>query len=222
MTHQVAIVEEEENLTKEDNIRVIKEKENYFDKIMAVESKDLKFYFDPRKQSDDDEYHDDWMYCYFMEVCPHQQDLEQLSKNINKTMQELYEIMDTELPPRIPQNVHGYFHLGSQRKQKHESNYNHAKLPTRLDLCNHWDKESVTSSNFMTDEGPKVGNFVFFYAIDCKTKAGKQIKPVGINPKPRAIKASYDIGKMMDVFCNLNIHFPVYILKKIILGICFY
>ena len=118
-------------------------------------------------------------------------------------MEELYEIMDTELPPRISQNVHGYFHLGSQRKQKHESNYNHAKLPTRLDLCNHWDKESVTSSNFMTDEGQKVGNFVFFYAIDCKTKAGKQIKPVGINPKPRAIKASYDIGKIYD--CSIYI-----------------
>ena len=79
MTHQVAIIEEdkEENFNN-DNIRVIKESENYFDKIMAVESKDLKFFFDPRKQSDDAEYHDDWMYCYFLEVCPHQQDLEQL------------------------------------------------------------------------------------------------------------------------------------------------
>ena len=114
-------------------------------------------------------------------------------------MEELYEIMDTELPPRISQNVHGYFHLGSQRKQKHESDYNHAKLPTRLDLCNHWDKETVTSSNFITEEGLKVvGNFVFFYAIDCKTNSGTQIKPVGINPKPRAIKASYDIGKIYD------------------------
>ena len=112
-------------------------------------------------------------------------------------MEELYEIMDTELPPRISQNVHGYFHLGSQRKQKHESDYNHAKLPTRLDLCNHWDKDTVASSNFITEEGLKVmGNFVFFYAIDCKTNSGTQIKPVGINPKPRAIKASYDIGKI--------------------------
>ena len=114
MTHQVAIVEEgkEEENFNSDNIRVIKESENYFDKIMAVESKDLKFFFDPRKQSDDAEYHDDWMYCYFLEVCPHQQDLEQLSKNINKSLEEINEIMDTELPPRIPQNVHGYFHLG--------------------------------------------------------------------------------------------------------------
>ena len=80
MTHQVAIIEEdkEEENFNSDNIRVIKESENYFDKIMAVESKDLKFFFDPRKQSDDAEYHDDWMYCYFLEVCPHQQDLEQL------------------------------------------------------------------------------------------------------------------------------------------------
>ena len=78
MTHQVAIHEEEENLKNDDHIKVIKESEKYFDKIMAVESKDLKFYFDQRKQSDGDEYHDDWMYCYFLEVCPHQQDLNQL------------------------------------------------------------------------------------------------------------------------------------------------
>ena len=111
MTHQIAIIEEEENL-KYGNTRIIKESENYFDKVMAVESKDLKFFFDERKQNDENEDHDNWMYCYFMIVCPHRQNLEQLSKNINKSLEEINEIMDTELPPRIPQNVHGYFHLG--------------------------------------------------------------------------------------------------------------
>ena len=112
-------------------------------------------------------------------------------------MEELYEIMDTELPPRISQNVHGYFHLGSQRKQKHESDYNHAKLPTRLDLCNHWDKETVSSSTFQTvEDSIKEGKFIFFYAVDTRIRLGKQIKPVEINPKPRAIKATYNIGKL--------------------------
>ena len=90
--------------------------------------------------------------------------------------------------------------LGSQRKQEHEPNYNHDKLPTRYDLCNQWDKETVMSSNFMTDEGPKEGKFVFFYAIDCKTKAGKQIKPVEITPKPRAITTNYVIGEFDGFF----------------------
>ena len=114
-------------------------------------------------------------------------------------MEQLSEISDKELPPRIIQNVHGYFHLGSQRKQQHETDYYHDKLSTRLDLCNQWDKETVPSSAFMTDEGPKEGKLVFFYAVDCKTQAGKQIKPIEINPKPRAIKASYCIGKFWDL-----------------------
>ena len=198
MTHQVAVVELDVQNSSNDT-KVLKESDSYFDKITAVESKDLKFYFEKRKQSDLEEEHDSWMYCYFMEVCPHQQDLAQLAKNINKTVDELQDIMDTELPPRIPQNVHGYFQLGSQRKQIHDSNYDHAKLPTRLDLCNHWDKDTVSHSNFMSKEGPKHGQFVFFYAVDCKINDDSQIKPVEINPKPRAIKASYDLGRLGNI-----------------------
>ena len=181
MTHQVAIIEVAQQT---DKVTILKESEDYFDRILAVESKDLKFYLEKRKQSSQAEEHDNWMYCYFLEVCPHQQDLPQLAKNLNKTLDELKEIMDTELPPRIPQNVHGYFQLGSQRRKMHDPTYEHDKLPTRLDFCNHWDKNTVSSSMFMTDEGPKDGQFVCFYAIDCQ---GQQVKPVEIFPKPRAI-----------------------------------
>ena len=198
MTHQIAIIEEVENKQADQTV-VLKESKDYFDKVMAVESKDLKFYLEARKTSDLEQDQDNWMYCYFLEVCPHQQDLEQLAQNLNKTLDELKEIMDTELPPRIPQNVHGYFQLGSQRKQIHLPNYNHAKLPTRFDLCNHWDKETVSTSTFMSDEGAKEGKFIFFYAIDSKVRPGKQIKPVEINPKPRAIKATYNIGKFLHL-----------------------
>ena len=61
----------------------------------------------------------------------------------------------------------------------------------RLDLCNSWDKETVKSSSIKTSEGhidPK--QVVFFYAIDC---TNKPVKPVEINPKPKAIKATYKI-----------------------------
>ena len=145
------------------------------------------------------------MYCYFLEVCPHQQDLDQLAQNLNKTLDELKEIMDMELPPRIPQNVHGYFQLGSQRKKIHLPNYNHDKLPTRFDLCNHWDKETVSTSTFQTvEDGIKEGKFIFFYAVDTRIRPGKQIKPVEIKPKPRAIKATYNIGKLYHTVTNLN------------------
>ena len=63
----------------------------------------------------------------------------------------------------------------------------------RLDLCNSWDKETVKSSSIKTLEGqtePK--QVVFFYAIDC---TNKPVKPIEINPKPRAIKATYIRGK---------------------------
>ena len=32
---------------------------------------------------------------------------------------------------------------------------------------------------------------MFFYAIDCKNKP---VKPVELNPKPRAISATYEVG----------------------------
>ena len=36
---------------------------------------------------------------------------------------------------------------------------------------------------------------MFFYAIDCKNKP---VKPVELNPKPRAISSTYDVGEVGD------------------------
>ena len=36
---------------------------------------------------------------------------------------------------------------------------------------------------------------MFFYAIDCKNKP---VKPVELNPKPRAISATYEVGEVGD------------------------
>ena len=65
MIHQVAILIYQNG----EAIRTITESENYFDRLIAVESCNLQFFFDKEKQSDDMEYHDNWMYCYFTEVC---------------------------------------------------------------------------------------------------------------------------------------------------------
>ena len=124
MTNQIAVVEECEEI---DQIKILRESENYFDKIVAIQSKDLKFYFD--EHSDDT-----LMYSYFLQVCPHQQNLEILTKNINKTISEIMdEINDPELPPRILQNVHGHFEIGSQRTRKFGSEKDRPfdKLPMR-------------------------------------------------------------------------------------------
>ena len=69
MTNQIAVVVEEKG--EKDHIKVLRESEKYFDQIVAIESKDLKFYFD--EHSDDT-----LMYSYFLQVCPHQQDLKDL------------------------------------------------------------------------------------------------------------------------------------------------
>ena len=69
MTNQIAIVVEEKG--EKDHIKVLRESEKYFDQIVAIESKDLKFYFD--EHSDDT-----LMYSYFLQVCPHQQNLNDL------------------------------------------------------------------------------------------------------------------------------------------------
>ena len=67
------------------------------------------------------------MLCYFMKAKPYQE----ISDDESKTK-----------PPRILQNVHGYLKLDS-------------KLPTRIDLCNSWEPDTV--------------DFVYFYGIDFKS-----------------------------------------------------
>ena len=191
-SHQVAIVEcDEENSSKE--LKVLKEADKYFDKIVAVEAKDLKFFFE-KEQAKKDEDPMSLIYCYFMQVCPHQQDWSQLGDKIGKNQDQLKTILDPELPPRMEQNVHGYFQLGSQRQKLLEIDTNQNMLPSRVDLCNNWDKDTVSSTVFMTKDGPKEGEFVFFYAVQCGNNAN-EVKAIEINPKPKAIRASYDIGK---------------------------
>ena len=126
MTNQIAIIEEQEDSNQ---IKILRESENYFDEIVAIESKDLKFYFDELTTNDDT-----LMYSYFMQVCPHQQNLEILGNNINKSIDTIKtEINDQELPPRILQNVHGYFEIGSRRTKLFGSEKNDTcdKLPMR-------------------------------------------------------------------------------------------
>ena len=79
------------------------------------ESGDLDFTFDVCPSNEDA-----CIYVYFMQVQPHQQDLNREgTKNSSK-----------EIPPRILQSVHGYFTL-------------HDEHPTRLCLSSSWDKETV-------------------------------------------------------------------------------
>ena len=79
MTNKIALVDEVEGTGG--NVKYLRESIKYFDKVFAVESKDLKFFFD-----DDKEVHDNLMYCYFMQVSPHQQNLDLLNKNLLETI----------------------------------------------------------------------------------------------------------------------------------------
>ena len=53
MTNKIAIVEETEE-EAEDGGMIIREAEDYFDKVYAVESKDLKFFFDDDEDVNDE------------------------------------------------------------------------------------------------------------------------------------------------------------------------
>ena len=78
--------------------------------------------------------------------------------------------------------------------QNYDKNDKRNDLPTRLDLSNNWDKDTISSSIFMSEDGPKEGEFVYFYAVQCDG-INHQVKAVEINPKPRPIRATYDLGK---------------------------
>ena len=79
MTNKIALVDEGEG--PRGDVKYLEESTKYFDKVFAVESKDLKFFFD-----DDEVVHDNLMYCYFMQVSPHQQNLDLLNKNMLETI----------------------------------------------------------------------------------------------------------------------------------------
>ena len=111
------------------------------------------------------------MYVYQLQVCPNQQDLEQLKNEIPN----IEEVNDPVLPPRIMQSINGFFELNN-------------KYPTRLDLSNQWDKETVKPKVLNVDgEEEEVGKLVHFYAIDTKT-----FQPIEVNPKPCPIEPEYD------------------------------
>ena len=60
MTNKVAVVEEIEEA--DDGAMIIREVDDYFDKVFAVESKQLKFFFD-----DDEDVNDHLMYAYCLQ-----------------------------------------------------------------------------------------------------------------------------------------------------------
>ena len=182
MKHHIAIVEttgviEEEAVVDDEDIeeagetllvsvKCLKEADKYFDKVYAVESKELKFYFDMCTDREEEN-----IYAYFLQVCPNQQDIKQLKAVIP----DIENINDPILPPRILQSVHGLLELNNRH-------------PTRLDLSNQWDKNTVSSSGIDVDgKNLETGSVVYFYAIDSET-----FNPIEINPKPTPVSPSYD------------------------------
>ena len=59
-TNKIAVVEEIEEA--DDGAMIIREANDYFDKVFAVESKELKFFFD-----DDEDVNDHLMYAYCLQ-----------------------------------------------------------------------------------------------------------------------------------------------------------
>ena len=182
MKHHIAIVEHIETIEEEVEVDVedqeeagdkmtvsvkcLKQADAYFDKVYAVESKELKFYFDTCTDREEEN-----IYAYFLQVCPNQQDIEQLRTRIP----DIENINDPILPPRISQSVHGLLELNNRH-------------PTRLDLSNQWDIDTVISSGIDVDgEGIETGSVVYFYAIDSET-----FNPIEINPKPCLVSPNYD------------------------------
>ena len=91
---------------------------------------------------------------------PHQQDFNRLAANMEKDIEEVSEINDPVKPPRILQNIHGYFELASERGIETGLKSKGAGLSTRLDLCHQWDKETVASVTFKTEDEEAEGTFI--------------------------------------------------------------
>ena len=84
-----------------------------------------------------------------------------------------------KLPERYLQNVHGYFKL--KPKENDEE-----RLPTRIDLCNSWDKETVPFSVILAKNKKIGGKFVFFYAVKFNQDMPE---PVKIKEAPKSIES---------------------------------
>ena len=91
---------------------------------------------------------------------PHQQDFNRLAANMEKDIEEVSEINDPVKPPRILQNIHGYFELASERGIETGLKSKGAGLSTRLDLCHQWDKETVAPVTFKTEDEEAEGTFI--------------------------------------------------------------
>ena len=98
---------------------------------------------------------------------PHQQIEEQLAENLGKDMEEIKEINDPIKPPRILQNVHGYFELASERGVESGLKSKGKGTATRLDLCHQWDRETVAPVRFKTkEEDPEGKSLLEAYTVD--------------------------------------------------------
>jgi len=195
LTNQVAVVE---IASQDDKVVTLKEADEYFKQVHAVQSSKLKFFF----EHNDSKEAQNQMLCYFFQACPHRQNVTELSKHLRKTVSEINkDINDPVLPPRILQNIHGYVNIAETFRQKRSTKGDVAplNLSTRLDLCNQWDYTSVKPSAVEHEDG-KVGEpepVVFFYAIDTKPREpGMQpYKPVKLATKPEPINCTYNVFK---------------------------
>jgi len=204
ITNQVAIVEIAEH-DEDAKVVTLKEAEDYFKQVYAVESKNLKFFFDHNDSEDGK----GQMLCYFFQAYPHRQNLCELSKNLRTPLSQLTSSINDPIgPPRILQNIHGYINLCESDRVHNQTGHEHDEpLPTRLDLCNQWDQRSVQAStveNWFNEDGEEneeaeVGEeaepVVFFYAIDIKPKElGDPVYgPVPLASKPKPIDCKYNI-----------------------------
>ena len=138
----------------------------------------MKFYFDKCSKREEEN-----IYAYFLQVCPNQQDLEQLKR----VVPNVESVNDSVLPPRILQSVHGFFRLSTIH-------------PTRLDLSNQWDKNTVTDISVHSNgEKIQTRSVVCFYTIDCKS-----FNPIEVNPKPYPVRPIYDNDALTSTLSRLK------------------
>lgn len=182
------VIEEEAVVDEEDmseagesmtvSIKCLTQSETYFDRVFAVQCKELKFYFDTCTLADEEN-----IYVYFIQACPNQQDMEQLTQFVPN----IENVNDPILPPRILQSVHGFFKLSTTH-------------PTRLDLSNQWDKETLPDTDMTVDgETINTGPVVCFYAIDSVS-----FNPKEIYPKPHPVSAKYNSDSLTSTLSKLE------------------
>ena len=96
---------------------------------------------------------------------------------MEKTIEEVQEINDPVMPPRILQNVHGYFELASERGKESGLTSKGEGLNTRLDLCHQWDRETVAPLCFKTEDGDAEGKCILFSNVHVEDLSRESIDP---------------------------------------------